>query len=118
MRKLVGASALGAAVAVSALGFAAVDGRAAAAPKVTVDMREFSFAVKPRTVAKGLVVFTVTNKGAIGHDFRIGGKKTPVLAAGGRATLRVTFRKAGRYPFLCTLPSHSTAGMRGVLVVK
>ena len=116
MEKLVGGVALAAAVAVAALGGAA--GQAATTTRVTVDMREFSFAVKPRTVAKGLVVFTVSNKGAIQHDFRIAGKKTPLIAAGGKRTLRVTFAKKGRYAYLCTLPSHATAGMRGVLVVK
>ncbi len=116
MRKLVGGVALAGAVAVAALGGAV--GQAATTTKVTVDMREFSFAVKPRTVAKGVVVFTVSNKGAIGHDFRIVGKKTPLVLAGGKRTLRVTFAKAGRFPYLCTLPSHAAAGMRGVLVVK
>ena len=64
------------------------------------------------------VVFALTNRGRIAHDFRIGGKKTPVVAAGRRATLRVTFRKAGRYRYICTLPSHAVAGMSGVLVVR
>ena len=90
----------------------------AATTKVTVDAREYSFAVKPMTVAKGLVVFSVANKGGIAHDFKIAGKKTPILAAGGKRSLRVTFTKPGRYAYLCTLPSHATAGMRGVLVVK
>jgi len=107
---------LAGAVAVAALAGAA--GHAATTTKVTVDMREFSFAVKPRTVAKGVVVFTVSNKGAIAHDFKIAGKKTPLVAAGAKRTLRVTFAKKGRFTYLCTLPSHATAGMRGVLVVK
>jgi uncharacterized cupredoxin-like copper-binding protein len=41
-----------------------------------------------------------------------------VLAAGKRGTLRVTFKKAGRYRYICTLPSHAVAGMAGVLIVK
>ena len=117
MRKLVAGVALSAAVVFAAwLGGGA--GQAATVKKVTVDMREFGFTVKPKTIAKGVVVFTVSNKGTIGHDFRIGGKKTPVLAAGGKRTLRVTFAKKGRYAYLCTLPSHAAAGMKGVFIVK
>ena len=98
----------------------AVAAPAAPAPqKVAVSMTEFKFALTPKTVKKGVpVTFTVTNKGSIGHDFRIAGKKTPVVAAGGKRTLKATFAKAGRYPYLCTLPSHAAAGMKGVLVVK
>jgi plastocyanin len=92
---------------------------APAPQKVAVSMTEFKFTLAPKTVKKTVpVTFTVTNKGGIGHDFRIGGKKTPVVAAGGKRTLKVTFAKAGRYPYLCTLPSHAAAGMKGVLVVK
>ena len=121
MRKTVSIVALGAvlalAVAVSALG---ARGSASATPqKVTVGMSEFKFAITPKTVKKNVpVAFAITNKGSIGHDFKIGGKKSPVIAAGKKGTLTVTFKKAGRYPYLCTLPSHATAGMKGVIVVK
>ena len=60
----------------------------------------------------------VTNRGTINHNFRIAGKKTASLAAGKSATLRVTFTKAGKYAYLCTLPGHAAGGMKGVLTVK
>ena len=41
-----------------------------------------------------------------------------MIAAGKRGTLKVTFQKAGRFAYLCTLPSHAEAGMKGVLIVK
>jgi uncharacterized cupredoxin-like copper-binding protein len=106
------------AVLVAAVG--AFGSTAAPAPqRVAVGMTEFKFAVAPKTVRKGAVItFALTNRGAIGHDFRIRGKKTPVIAAGKKGTLKVTFAKAGRYPYLCTLPSHAPAGMKGVLTVK
>jgi uncharacterized cupredoxin-like copper-binding protein len=119
--RIVPVAALGAvaalAVAVSALGAGAA---ASATPqRVTVGMSEFKFAVTPKTVKKNAVVtFVLTNKGTIGHDFKIGGKKTAILPAGRKGTLKVTFKKAGRYPYLCTLPSHAAAGMKGVLTVK
>ncbi len=121
MRKLVLVAALGAvavlAVAVSAL---AAGERGSATPqRVTVGMSEFKFAVAPKTVKKNAVItFALTNKGTIGHDFKVGGKKSALVAAGKKGTLKVTFKKAGRYPYLCTLPSHAAAGMKGVLVVK
>ena len=79
---------------------------------------EFKFILSKKSVAKGLVTFKVVNQGMIAHDFKIGGKKTPAIQRGKTATLKVTFKKAGKYPFLCTLPSHAAAGMKGVLVVK
>jgi uncharacterized cupredoxin-like copper-binding protein len=79
---------------------------------------EFKFIVKPKTVKKGVVTFKVANKGALAHDFKIAGKKTKQIAKGKTTTLKITFKKAGKYAYLCTLPSHATAGMKGVLVVK
>ncbi|MET0552999.1 MAG: plastocyanin/azurin family copper-binding protein, partial [Vicinamibacteria bacterium] len=78
---------------------------------------EFRFTLSARSVAKGIVTFRVTNKGKTPHDFRIGGKKTALLAPGKAATLRVAL-KAGKAPYLCTLPGHAAAGMKGTLTVK
>jgi plastocyanin len=119
MSKIVLGIAAGVAAALAA-SVGALGGTAAPAPqRVAVGMTEFKFTVAPRTVRRGAVItFAVTNKGTIGHNFKIAGKKTPVLAAGKRGTLKVTFAKAGRYAYLCTLPSHAAAGMKGVVIVK
>ncbi len=79
---------------------------------------ELKFIVKPKTVKKGVVDFKVANKGALAHDFKIAGKKTKQLARGKTATLRITFKKAGKYAYLCTVPGHAAGGMKGVLTVK
>jgi len=79
---------------------------------------EFRFTLAKKTIPKGTGVFKVTNKGTIGHDFKIAGKKTPTITAGKVSTVRVVFKKAGKYPYLCTLPGHAAGGMKGVLVVK
>jgi uncharacterized cupredoxin-like copper-binding protein len=79
---------------------------------------ELRFTLSKRSVPKGAVTFTVTNRGKLRHDFKIAGKKTPLLASGRRATLKVTFKKAGRFPYLCTVPGHAAGGMKGTLVVK
>jgi uncharacterized cupredoxin-like copper-binding protein len=79
---------------------------------------EFKYALSRTSVPKGAVAFKVTNRGKVAHDFKIAGKKTVKLAAGKATTLNVTFAKAGRYTYLCTLPGHAAAGMKGVLTVK
>ena len=79
---------------------------------------EFRYALSKRTVAKGPITFKVTNRGKLPHDFKIAGKKTVKLAAGKTATLKVTIARAGRYTYICTLPGHAAAGMKGVLTVK
>ena len=87
---------------------------AAQAPTIaTVTMREWRFTVAPRTVPAGTVVFRVTNAGTIRHNFVVAGKRTRALSPGRSQVLRVTFRRPGPKAYLCTLPSHAEAGMRG-----
>ena len=78
---------------------------------------EFKFTLSKRSVAKGAVTFTVANKGKLEHDFKIAGKKTVKLKPGRTTALNVTL-KAGRVPYLCTLPGHAAGGMKGTLTVK
>jgi uncharacterized cupredoxin-like copper-binding protein len=78
---------------------------------------EFAFTVVPKRVVHGTVIFTVTNGGALPHDFKIGGKKTILLSPGVTKKLTVTFAKAGNYPYLCTVTGHAAAGMKGTLKV-
>ena len=103
-----------------------------AVTKVTVTAgkpTEFGFALSPKSVPAGKVTFTVTNGGAIPHDFKVcsspkggtadtcAGKVTKLINPGASATLTLTLAK-GRYEYLCTVPTHATAGMKGVLTVK
>jgi len=91
--------------------------KAAATTRVTVVATDFKFTLSNRSVPAGAVIFTVTNKGKISHDFKIAGKKTPLLAPGRSATLRVTFSKTGRYPYLSTVSGQAPHGMKGVFSV-
>jgi nitrite reductase (NO-forming) len=85
---------------------------------VTVAASEFKFVFSKRSIpAAGTVIFTVVNKGKISHNFKIGGKATPNLLPGKSATLTVKFTKKGHYPYLCTIPGHAAAGMKGVFAV-
>ena len=108
-------------VAVAAAVVVAVSAWAATPQNVTVTAGkpgEFSFTLSKKTVKKGvLVVFKVTNKGTIKHDFKVGGKKTVALATGKTTTLRVTFAKTGKFAYICTLPGHAAGGMKGTLTV-
>jgi plastocyanin len=85
--------------------------------RVTVGATEYTFTLSKHRVPIGTVIFTVTNKGKVSHNFKIGGKRSPLLLPGRSATLRVTFSKSGRYAYLSTLPGQAAAGMKGVLTV-
>ena len=79
---------------------------------------ELKFTLSKKSSAKGVVSFKVTNKGALEHDFKISGKVTKKLKPGTTATLRITFKKGGKFKYLCTVPGHAAAGMRGTFIVK
>jgi plastocyanin len=85
---------------------------------VKVIGKEFSFVLSRKSGPRGTFVFRFTNRGTVPHDFKIAGKKTPLVQAGGTATLRVKITKKGRYPYVCTVPGHAAAGMKGVFTVK
>jgi len=89
----------------------------ATATAVTVTATEFKFKLSKLSVPHGSVTFTVVNKGKLAHDFKIGGKKTPLIKPGKSAKLTVTL-KAGKAAYLCTVAGHAAAGMKGKLTVK
>ena len=89
----------------------------ASATAVTVTATEFKFKLSKTSVPHGSVTFTVVNKGKLAHDFKISGKKTPLIKPGKSAKLTVTL-KAGKAAYLCTVAGHAAAGMKGTLTVK
>ena len=78
---------------------------------------EFRFTLSLKKVHHGVVTFKVTNKGNLPHDFKIAGHKTRLLSPLQTQTLKVTFAKAGKYPYLCTVTGHAAVGMKGTLTV-
>jgi plastocyanin len=84
----------------------------AASTTVTVKASEYKFRLSTSTARHGIVIFKVTNKGKIAHDFKIAGKKTVKLKPGKSATLKVTLTK-GRHKYICTIDSHASFGMKG-----
>ena len=85
---------------------------AVAAKTVTVKASEYKFVLSTKTARHGAFIFKVTNKGKIAHDFKIVGKKTPKLAPGKSATVKVTLTK-GNHKYICTIDSHASFGMKG-----
>ena len=81
---------------------------------VTEGRPEFAIKVSAKTVKAGAVTIKVTNKGNLPHDFKIGGKKTPLLQSGKSATLSVTLKK-GKNAYECTVSGHAAAGMKGTI---
>jgi mono/diheme cytochrome c family protein len=124
---------LGAGAAVGALG--APSTSSATVKPTTIKVlagkpSEFRFKLSKTALIKpGLVVFKVTNKGAVAHTFKICtkksatddankcvGKVTKLLKKGASATLKVKLGK-GSYEFLCTVAGHAALGMKGLLGV-
>ena len=136
MRKLITYSVPAlAAVAVAALSCvqlasARVD-RPAASKTVQVKGGEFFFRLSTKSLSKpGKVTFVFKNIGHVQHDFKMcrapgkapvnacSGTHTPLIRPGKTARLAVTFKKKGKYAFLCTVPGHAQAGMKGLFTVR
>lgn len=81
---------------------------------VAVTATEFKFNLSKTSVPHGTVVFTVVNEGKIAHNFFINGKSTPLVSPGKSAKLTVTL-SAGKFLYVCTVPGHAAAGMKGTL---
>jgi uncharacterized cupredoxin-like copper-binding protein len=84
---------------------------------VDVSATEFRFTLSRQSVPPGKVVFTVSNRGKISHDFSIAGMTSAIVSPGKTTTLTVRLG-SGSFLYLCTLPGHAQAGMKGTLVVR
>ena len=69
----------------------------------------------------GKVVVKSVNKASIGHNIAVEGNGVnqagPVVSGGKTSEITVALKR-GTYQFLCTVPGHAAAGMKGVLTVK
>jgi uncharacterized cupredoxin-like copper-binding protein len=90
---------------------------------------EFHFSLARKTVPHGTVIFRLSNRGTIPHDLKIcaspkggnanscRGKGTKLIGAARSTTLTYTFKTKGAYEYICTVPGHAAAGMKGDLKV-
>jgi mono/diheme cytochrome c family protein/plastocyanin len=87
------------------------------AKTVAVTLTDSLIRLTTKKAPVGSVGFIVRNAGKKRHDFRIAGKKTPVLAPRATATLIVTFARAASYPYTSTLAGDAAKGLKGTFVV-
>jgi uncharacterized cupredoxin-like copper-binding protein len=133
IRFTLGAVAVVASSALLAAVAAALPARhAAVVQSVNVDAgtpSEFKFTLSKRSVSRGVVTFNVADQGALPHTFWVcskpngpsvnacNGKGAQVLP-GSVTAISIVFTVKGRYEYLCTLPGHAAAGMKGFLTVR
>jgi plastocyanin len=102
-------------------GVAPAGGSAAGATtRLTVTGGEYYFKLSRASVPRGTVYVTFVNKGSESHDLKFTGRapRTNVLAPNAKQTIKLVFKKPGRYAFLCTVGEHALMGMQGTLVVR
>jgi plastocyanin len=88
---------------------------------ITVTATDFHFKIVTNGTLKHGVpyIFKLINKGSAVHNFDIQGlKATKVIPTGKTVSMRVTFKKAGKYQYVCDVPRHIELGMAGTLTVK
>ena len=87
---------------------------------VTLD----DYLIRPQTISvpRGAVTFTVTNRGRLGHTFRIRGRTKNVLVMQtlepGETKTETRKLGKGKYTMYCVLANHEELGMHGTLVVR
>jgi plastocyanin len=79
-----------------------------------------AFSTTHLTAAHGTVTIMMKNLSPLPHDISIQGngvnKKGKLVPKGGTSIVTATLKK-GTYTFLCTVPGHAAAGMKGKLTV-
>src|SRR4051812_18375780 len=105
---------------VPAIGQQQATAPAPAAPvDLKVEAKEWALTLGQQQVPAGAkVTVTLTNTGAIQHDFTLPAANFKLVADPGKsATGSFTLDKPGTYNYLCSIPGHEMAGMKGTLTV-
>ena len=91
-----------------------------ASGEATITMKEMAFVQSEITVKAGQpVTLRLVNQDGYAHAFDMDEFDLHTsLAANETAELSLTPEKPGRYPFYCSSPGHSMAGMVGTLIVE
>ena len=121
MKPRVKALAVAVAVGASVMVFAVVAvAQPARASATTIHVKGGEFFFKPNrpTVRRGKITIVFKNVGHVNHDLKVAGKRTAFIQPGKSARLVLKLGKRGNYPFICTVPGHAQAGMRGTLRVR
>jgi nitrite reductase (NO-forming) len=66
-----------------------------------------------------MIELTITNTGALDHDFVIEELDLDILLVSGQSeTVTFVVNEAGTYEYICNIPGHQDAGMVGELVIS
>ena len=105
------------AAAAAILPAASAGTQAAQTVRVTETDYRITLSTRPRA---GTVTFVIRNASRHSHDFRLRGggisRKTPMLAPGQTARLRVVLKRGVRYQLWCA--PHADKGMRATFVAR
>jgi len=89
--------------------------------QVQINAKEFSFSPSSIEVKTGQELqITLSNHGALAHNitFKSQDIATKTIQTDDKTTTTVSFSKPGRYEFICSVPGHANAGMKGKVIVK
>jgi len=88
---------------------------------VNVTATDFSYTLDKSEASAGTINFTITNAGAMQHDFaiQVNGveQKSTLLEPEQSTTLSVKLTP-GTYSYRCTVAGHDLLGMKGTFVVN
>jgi manganese oxidase len=92
---------------------------APSAESIHLAVREWSFEPQSLQLPTGRpVTLVLDNKGQLDHDISIPALGVQLTARAGKsASQTVTASKEGTFEFICSIPGHKEAGMRGSVVV-
>jgi len=106
-----------------ALGVAASTAHADAVRTITLTAEEFEFTPSEVEIEPGETVrLKLVNEGRLSHNLTITGDglegRTQTIQRGETDSFEITASDSGTIEFICDVPGHEQAGMRGHLVVK
>lgn len=88
--------------------------------RISAKAAGLAFSTTHLTARHGVVTIMMKNLSPIPHDVSIKGngvnKKGKLVGKGATSIVTATLKK-GTYTFLCTVPGHAAAGMKGKLVI-
>lgn len=117
--RILGAASLAAAAAGFTAGTAPANSEAES--RVTLVAKNFAFEPSKLTVEAGETLrIKFKNKGSLSHNltFEELDAGTESIQTGNTRILKIQVDEPGTYEFVCTVPGHAQAGMKGKLVVK
>ena len=96
-------------------------GKQVTAGEIKVEAGEFYFKPNSFTVEQNAPVrFMVTNAGKIEHSLVFEGIEARIqsIMPGTMNTLEIIFSDSGAFTFICDIPGHAGAGMKGKVTVE